>query len=184
MFEKDTDIMSGKGEWDEAEHPRDSDGKFTSKGGGQSTTSQANSKKDYQTIKIINKKELVQKLMKFEPITLKLNDRTITAQFDKFGAKKNVYSKENSDMEGYTYKLQHVDDLPNIISSSTFVRSSPEKGKDTPQHKGVKEWHYFINKVKTENGEFNVLINIRDKGNDQYVYEVAFNKIKKPKDEI
>ena len=41
MFEKDTDIMSGKGEWDEAEHPRDSDGKLTSKGGGQSTTSRA-----------------------------------------------------------------------------------------------------------------------------------------------
>lgn len=175
-FTKNTNLMAGKGEWEEVEHPRDSDGKFTSKGGDNHKTNSTNNKKCYQTIKILNKKELVQKLMKFEPITLKLNDKTITARFDKYGAKKNVYSIENSDIEGYTYKLQHIDELPNIISSSTFARSSPEKGKDTPQHKGVKEWHYFINKVKSENEEFNVLINIRDKGNDQYVYEVAFNK--------
>lgn len=40
MLEKDNNLMSGKGEWNEGDHPRDSDGKFTSKGGGQSTASQ------------------------------------------------------------------------------------------------------------------------------------------------
>lgn len=44
-FQKDTSLLSGKGEWDEEEHPRDSDGKFTSKGGEQSTTSQVKSEK-------------------------------------------------------------------------------------------------------------------------------------------
>ena len=43
-FEKDNNLMSGKGEWEESEHPRDNDGKFTSKGGGQSTTSQEKDK--------------------------------------------------------------------------------------------------------------------------------------------
>lgn len=40
MLEKDNNLMNGKGEWNEGDHPRDSDGKFTSKGGGQSTVSQ------------------------------------------------------------------------------------------------------------------------------------------------
>ena len=31
-FEKNNNIMSGSGEWDESEHPRDSEGKFTKKG--------------------------------------------------------------------------------------------------------------------------------------------------------
>lgn len=43
MLEKDNNLMAGKGEWNEAEHPRDSEGKFTSNGGGQSTNSQVKS---------------------------------------------------------------------------------------------------------------------------------------------
>lgn len=41
-FEKDKDLFSGKGEWDETDHPRDNDGKFTSNGGeAQSNTKQS-----------------------------------------------------------------------------------------------------------------------------------------------
>ncbi|MBR2385676.1 hypothetical protein IKA92_07455 [bacterium] len=43
MLEKDNNLMAGKGEWNEADHPRDSEGKFTSNGGGQSTNSQVKS---------------------------------------------------------------------------------------------------------------------------------------------
>lgn len=48
-FVKDTNIMEGKGEWDETKHPRDEDGKFASKGEGQSTTSQKNKEKTTNT---------------------------------------------------------------------------------------------------------------------------------------
>ncbi|MBQ8443769.1 MAG: hypothetical protein IJX25_00235 [Clostridia bacterium] len=197
MFEKDTDIMSGKGEWDEAEHPRDSDGKFTSKGGGQSTTSQSKREKEsekkdaYQRLATTLKKiaesklkvskpkmaDLVNKIMNFEPIKLNIGDREILAEFDKYGAKKIVWGKsENEKDYDRKIKLKNIDNLPQYIKTSTYLRSAAEEGKTTDAHKGVKEWHYFINELDTNKGKFNIQIDIRDKGKNQYVYFVTFKR--------
>ena len=196
MFEKDTDIMNGKGEWDEAEHPRDSDGKFTSKGGGQSTTSQVNSeneaeKKDaYQRLATTLKKvaesklkmpkpkmaDLVKKIMNFEPIKLKIGDREIIAEFDRYGARENFYGDKISDRAGYNFKKNNVEKLPEYIRTSTYAYSSPEKGKNSDAHKGVIEWHYFINEIQTNEGIFDINVNVRDKGKNQFVYLITFNK--------
>lgn len=195
MLEKNNNLMSGKGEWDEAEHPRDSDGKFTSKGGGQSTMGQAkdegqSTKKDQQassageqTSKVpISKerlKQLVGDILNFEPITLKIGDRTITAKFDKYSAQKNIYTRGTSTHEGYLFKLDNVHNLPSYIESSKYAYTKQETGKMSRQHQGVKEWHYFINKIQTSEGVFDITVNVRDKGNNQFIYEVAFRKNKK-----
>lgn len=55
MFTKENTPLAGKGEWDETEHPRDDEGKFTSKGGDQSTVSQVktesqSTKKEQRTL--------------------------------------------------------------------------------------------------------------------------------------
>lgn len=42
-FQKNNNLMNGSGEWDESEHPRADDGKFTSKGGGQATKKEPDS---------------------------------------------------------------------------------------------------------------------------------------------
>ena len=191
-FKKDNDIMSGKGEWDESEHPRDEDGRFTSKGGGQSTISQENSEEDSikkvqqststgeKTNKVpISKekfKQFVSDILNFEPIKLKIKDRTIIAKFDKYSAQKNVYTRGTSSHEGYLFKLDNIHNLPSYIESSTYSYSKQETGKETRQHKGVKEWHYFINQIETTEGVFNITVNVRDKGNNQFIYEVAFRK--------
>jgi len=194
MFEKDDNLMSGKGEWNESEHPRDSDGKFTSKGGGtQSSNSQVKqglsaSKKDQeenpgtqkQRIDISKEKlkQLVNDILSYKPIKLKMKDKTITAQFDKYSASKNVYGRWNSNHEGYLFKLSNIHNLPQYIETSTYSHSKPESGKTSRQHKGVKEWHYFINKVQTNDATYNITVNVRDKGSNQYIYEVAVNKQK------
>ena len=189
-FEKDNNLMSGKGEWEESEHPRDNDGKFTSKGGGQSTTSQEkdktqSTKKD--AIKHLNtkldKNELVRKIRNFEPIKLMVEDREITAQFDRSGAKKIVYGKSESKerfetAKDHNAKLKNIDKLPEFIKTSRYERSSLEDGKSSKTHIGVKEWHYFENKVDINNKKYDIFIDIRDKGQNQYVYFVRFKENK------
>lgn len=186
MFEKDSNLLIGKGEWDETEHPRDEDGKFTLKNDNQMTTSKEKTlSEDYNSGQMVKTKipkekfkTLVKNLMNFEPITLQMGDRTITAKFDNFGARKNIYGRGNSDFEGYKFKLNNIDRLPEYIQTSQYNYSLKESGKNTPQHKGVKEWHYFINKVSTDKGIFDITINIRDKGLNQFIYEVSFKKKK------
>ena len=46
-------------------------------------------------------------------------------------------------------------------------------------HAGVKEWHYFLNEITAADGKtFNVIINVRDKGSNQFIYEVALKRKK------
>lgn len=189
-FKKDINIMQGKGEWVESQHPRDSDGKFTSKGGGQSTMSQEttqtqSTKKD--AIEHLNtslsKNELVKKIRTFEPIKLMIGDKEITAQFDRSGAKKIVYGKSESKerfetQKDHNVKLKNIERLPEFIKTSRYERSSLEDGKSSKTHLGVKEWHYFVNKVDINNKKYDIFIDIRDKGQNQYVYFVRFKEIK------
>lgn len=202
ILKQDNNIMSGKGEWDENEHPRDNEGRFTKKGNdtnekiirikkrGFIEENKFKAKSFNESVKEISDinnniknqigKQLINTILKFEPINLKIGEKEITVQFDKFSANKNVYSVGNSDYKGYQYKYNNIDKIPMYVKSSTYSHSKKEIGKNTPQHKGVKEWHYFINQVNTDKGVFDIVINIRDKGNEQFVYEVAL-KNKKPK---
>ena len=125
-------------------------------------------------VKKIKIKELVDLIESFQPIELEINDRTILAAFDKYSAKKNVYTRGNSTQKGFTFKINNIKELPSFIKNSSYDYSKLEKGKDTKQHKGVKEWHYFKNNVQVGDEKYDVVINVRDKGDKQFVYEVIF----------
>lgn len=131
-----------------------------------------------KSAKKVKMKELAEMIKNFQPIELHTDNKAILAEFDKFSAQKNLYTKGNSSLSGYSYKMKNVDKLPSIVSDSKYSYSKDETGKDTEAHKGVKVWHYFKGKVETDEGAFDVTINVRDKGNKQYVYEVAFIKEK------
>lgn len=75
--------------------------------------------------------------------------------------------------------MKNIKALPSIIENSKYTYSKDEIGKLNKAHKGVKQWHYFAKQIETDTGKYNVTINIRDKGNEQFVYEVAFRKIRK-----
>ena len=103
-----------------------------------------------------------------------MGNRTIVAKIDKYAAQKNIYTRETSTHEGYLFKLNNIPNIPSYIESSKYAYSKQEIGMTSRQHQGVKEWHYFINKILTSEGEFNITINVRDKGNNQFIYEVSF----------
>ena len=110
----------------------------------------------------------------FQPIELHTDNKSILAEFDKFTANKNLYAKGNSTQRGFLYKKEHIKDLPSYITNSKYDYSSEETGKKTAAHKDVKFWHYFKGKVETDKGTYDITINIRDKGDKQFVYEIAF----------
>lgn len=103
-----------------------------------------------------------------------MGNRTNVAKFDKYATQKNIYTRGTSTHEGYLFKLNNIHNLPSYIESSKYAYSKQEIGKTSRQHQGVKEWHYFINEILTSEGEFNITINVRDKGNNQFIYEVSF----------
>lgn len=192
-FKKDNDIMSGKGEKDidwitvKGSHIPLKDGQ-TPKEAIQQQFGNQTTKKDYgghsqeitkQPISKEKLKQLVKDILNFEPITLKINGRIITAKFDKYSAQKNIYTRGTSTHEGYLFKLDNIHNLPTYIGTSHYAYSKQETGKDSRQHQGVKEWHYFINKIQTSQGVFDITVNVRDKGSNQFIYEVAFRKNKK-----
>lgn len=129
-------------------------------------------------IKKIKVKELFDIIRNFDSVNLSTDDKELIAEFDKYTANKNIYGHGKSDKEGYIYKLNNIHSIPKIIKTSQYNYSKKEIGKNTPQHKDVKSWHYFTNEIKTDKGDFNVIVNIRDKGNKQFVYEVAIKRKK------
>lgn len=190
MIDKDNNILSGKGEQDiewitvngshipikEGESKQEAIDKFTeNKEKQEAIQSLVYTLKNVKNIKF---KELRDYITKLKPIKLTIKENEIIAQFDKFTAKKNVHDMGKSSKEGYIFKLNNLDKLRTIIKNSKYDYSLKESGKKMPQHKNVKQWHYFINQIETEKGKFDVIINIRDKGNEQFVYEVAFRKAK------
>ncbi len=199
-FEKNKNLMNGKGEDDvqwitvkgnhipikDGENPQESiKNHFANKNKVNETNNEKSEQiqKLVRTLKQIKKiklKELVDYVKGLKPIKLQVKDDEILAEFDSFTAKKNIYSRSNSDYEGQKFKIENIKNLSNYIQTSSYLKSTLEKGKDSPQHKGVKMWHYFKNKIQTDKGVFDITINIRDKGMHQYIYEVAFKLIKKP----
>lgn len=188
-FNKDKSLISGKGEDDikwitangshipimEGETPKEAIIKHSDKHKEkQDAVKQlVNTLRKIKNIKI---KEIHNYIRSLEPISLRINENEIVAEFDKFTADKNVYDIGNSDIPGFNYKLSHIEDLPKYIEDSSYIYSKSETGKTSKQHKGVNQWHYFVNEIMTDDGAYNITVNVRDKGANKYVYEVSFKK--------
>lgn len=200
MFKNDKNIMSGKGENDKIKWITVNGSHIPIEGGEtpkqaiknhfedkEKTGVKHNPAKVQEVAKLIDAlknvrkiktKELFNVIKNFDPVELKTDDERFMAEFDRFCANKNIYEKGNSDKIGFNYKVSNVEKLPSIIKESNYSHTTKEIGKNSPQHKGVKKWHYFENVIETDLGKFKVVVNVRDKGDKKRVYEVAFNKIK------
>lgn len=127
-------------------------------------------------VKKIKIKELAAMIKNFQPIELHTDSKDILAEFDNFTANKNIYDIGNSNKDGYKYKIANIANIPQMIKDSKYTHSSKETGKTSKQHKNVNEWHYFSNQIETEKGKYNVVVNVRDLGKRQFVYEIAIKR--------
>lgn len=197
-FEKNKSLMNGKGEDDvqwitvkgnhipikDGENPQEAiKNHFANK----NKVNDANNDKNEQIQRLIDVLMKVKKLKvkeihtfikELNPINLKINGDNIIAEFDKFTADKNVYKPGNSDTLGFRYKLENYKNFPEFIKDSHYTKTKAEIGKTTKQHKGVDSWHYFQKEISTDKGVFRITINLRNKKDKHFVYEVSLQKKK------
>ena len=125
------------------------------------------------------------------PLTVRNEDgstRTIKAQFDPtFDKGENTRTDASKLMVGNRHgsageqrvTLDLADDYYEIASESTFNYSKKETGKSSVTHKGVNQWHYFINDIlfqeygEKETTPYRVTINVKERSDGEYVYSYS-----------
>ena len=125
------------------------------------------------------------------PLTVRNEDgstRTIKAQFDPtFDKGENTRTDASKLMVGNRHgsageqrvTLDLADDYYEIAAESTFNYSKKETGKSSVTHKGVNQWHYFINDIlfqeygEKETTPYRVTINVKERSDGEYVYSFS-----------
>ena len=125
------------------------------------------------------------------PLTVRNEDgstRTIKAQFDPtYDAESGARSDASKLMGGNRHgsaaeqrvTLDLADDYYEIAAESTFNYSKKETGKSSVTHKGVNQWHYFINDIlfqeygEKETTPYRVTINVKERSDGEYVYSFS-----------
>lgn len=125
------------------------------------------------------------------PLTVRNEDgstRTIKVQFDPtFDKGENTRTDASKLMVGNRHgsageqrvTLDLADDYYEIASESTFNYSKKETGKSSVTHKGVNQWHYFINDIlfqeygEKETTPYRVTINVKERSDGEYVYSYS-----------
>ena len=125
------------------------------------------------------------------PLTVRNEDgstRTIKAQFDPtFDKGENTRTDASKLMVGNRHgsageqrvTLDLADDYYEIAAESTFNYSKKETGKSSVTHRGVSQWHYFINDIlfqeygEKETTPYRVTINVKERSGGDFVYSFS-----------
>ncbi len=105
------------------------------------------------------------------------------AKFDVSSIDKNIAGDKNSSSKGWKAKINVGADgnIFELVENSKYDHSNPEFGKKDAPHKKVGYWDYFLKTVQIDNMVYDVLINIRRKTNQDYVYSIRLWENKKIK---
>ena len=136
---------------------------------------------------------LIQNVWSKKPIFLVVQDadgsaRTIEARFDptyieeegvQTDAKKLMGGNRHGTSGEQRVTLDLADDYYEIAAESTYNYSKSEMGKSSATHKGVKQWHYFINDIlfqecgEKETTPYRVTINVKERSDGEFVYSFS-----------
>lgn len=136
---------------------------------------------------------LIQNVWSKKPISLVVQNadgstRTIEAKFDptyieeegvQTDAKKLMGGNRHGSASEQRVTLDLADDYYEIAAESTYNYSKSEMGKTSPTHKGVKQWHYFINDIlfqeygEKETTPYRVTINVKERSDGEFVYSFS-----------
>jgi hypothetical protein len=107
-------------------------------------------------------------------------DKTYYAFYDEAGVRKNLYGDSKSDKQGFKAKVNIGADgnYIELAENALYTGSSAETGKTTASgfHDDAKSWDYYIKTIKSDGQYFDVLINVKDTGNENYVYDITLKK--------
>lgn len=99
------------------------------------------------------------------------------AVLDEAGIRKGIYGDKKSQNAGYKTKINIGADKNyfELLENSKYYRSSLEQGKTTASgvHDNTSSWDYYLKTIKADGKFYDVLINVRNAGKDQFVYDVS-----------
>lgn len=100
------------------------------------------------------------------------NGHSYYATFDRNDIKKTIYGDDQSDTVGRDAKINvgAEGNIFDLVENAKYFDFAKEKVKHGKVQNGVKYWHYYIKTVQIEGTIFDVLVNIRRKSKDSYVY--------------
>ena len=106
------------------------------------------------------------------------NNEVYYAFYDTDGLNKGVYGDKKSDKNGYKAKVNIGADgnYIELAENSLYVNTSKESGKDNRFHKDAKTWDYYVKTIKSDGKYYDVLINVKDTGNNQFVYDITLKE--------
>ena len=108
---------------------------------------------------------------------------TYYAQINDAGIRKSAYGDKKSSRSGRTAKLNiGVDgNYFELLENSRYDGSLDEQGKTTNSgiHDKTSLWDYYVKTIQSDGKLYDVLINVADAGNNQYVYDVTLKENKK-----
>lgn len=106
-----------------------------------------------------------------------IGEKTYYAQMDTQGAKKGIYGDKKSSKSGFESKINIGADKNyfELLENARYSGTSAEQGKKTSNgaHENVTNWDYFVKTIKADGQLYDVLINVRNKDNGNYVYDVT-----------
>ena len=104
--------------------------------------------------------------------------KLLYARFDDEDISKNIYGDKKSSKAGLRAKINlgADGDIFDLVERTRYAGSSRERGKQTPAHKDVTGWEYFVKKVRIDGRAFDLLANVRKKPDGEYVYSIQLKE--------
>lgn len=109
------------------------------------------------------------------------NGHAYYALFSSTDVRKDAYGDKHSDRRGQRAKISVGADgnIFELVENASYIGSRAEEGKNTYAHKNVKYWDYFVKQVQIDGRKYDVLANVRKRGDNSYVYSIQVNESKK-----
>ena len=110
-----------------------------------------------------------------------IGEKTYYAFMTGDSVRKGIYGDKKSDGDGYTAKLNVAGDgnYFELVEHALYSNSSENlnnKKAANNIHKKSTSWDYFIKQVSVDGALYDVLINVADNGEKQFVYDVTLKK--------
>lgn len=110
------------------------------------------------------------------------NGVTYYALYSEKGVRKGAYGDKKSDNSGRNAKINIGADgnYIELAENAIYRSTSKEHGKVTANrfHNDAKSWDYYRKTVKCDGKYYDVLINVKDTGENQYVYDITMRENK------
>lgn len=112
------------------------------------------------------------------------NGAVYYALYNEQGIRKGVYGDKKSDLNGRKAKTNIGADgnYIELAENARYTGTSTEQGKQTNNnfHTDAKTWDYYEKTIKSDGKYYDVLINVKDTGNEQYVYDITLKEVSLP----